>query len=76
MKAQLLPVHLASVMDAELSAQLENLRSLLVDEAQILSPVALDAFLPAADAVLFPSSWAKPSASWDVSGPSTCPSLR
>jgi hypothetical protein len=54
MKVRLAPVHFMSGIDAEYEAQLETIRNLLANEAEILSPIALGSPLPEADAVLFP----------------------
>jgi hypothetical protein len=54
MKARLVPVYFQSGMDADFGAQLAILKGLLADDAEILPPVAVDAPLPDADAVLFP----------------------
>jgi hypothetical protein len=53
-KARLVPVYFATGKDADFDRQLDSLHHLLADEAEILSPVALGASLPDADAVLFP----------------------
>jgi len=54
MKARLVPLYFRTADDPEFAAQTERLRKLLVEEAEILPPVALGARLPAADAVVFP----------------------
>jgi hypothetical protein len=53
MKARLVPVFFRSVND-EFTGQLENLKKLLADEAEILEARQLGDSLPEADAVLFP----------------------
>ena len=54
MKARLVPVYFQSGENDEFKQQLEILKALLSDEAEILEPAALGASLPEADAVLFP----------------------
>ena len=56
MKARLAPVHfgLASEVDATFSAQVDRLRELLREDAEILAAVPFGDPLPAADAVVFP----------------------
>ncbi len=54
MKTQLLPVYFDPGRDREFDEQLNALRKLLKDRAELLAPVALGAALPAADAVVFP----------------------
>ncbi len=54
MKARLLPVYFQSGRDADFNKQIEKLKALLADEADILEPVALGSPLPAAEAVVFP----------------------
>lgn len=54
MKARLVPLHFQSDQDMEFSAQVERLRDLLRDDAEILDPVPLGAAHPPADAVVFP----------------------
>ena len=54
MKARLVPVYFQSGRDDDYNRQLEALRALLADEADIAEPVALGAPLPEADAVVFP----------------------
>jgi hypothetical protein len=54
MKARLVPVYFKSGRDAIFTTQLERLRSLLREEADILEPVALGSSLPVAEAVVFP----------------------
>lgn len=54
MKARLAPVYFQSADREEFNQQLETLKGLLADEAEILEPKALGASLPEADAVLFP----------------------
>ena len=53
MKARLVPVYFPG-RDEDFDKQLNILQSLLVEEAEILSPVALGSPLPEADAVVFP----------------------
>ena len=54
MKARLVPLYFHAADDPEFAAQTERLSKLLVEEAEILAPVALGARLPDADAVVFP----------------------
>ncbi|MEI6876494.1 MAG: hypothetical protein WCL50_15345, partial [Spirochaetota bacterium] len=54
MKARLVPLYFKSGMDAEYKAQLETVKALLKDEAELLPPAALGSKLPEADACLFP----------------------
>jgi len=54
MKARLVPLFFTSGIDDEYKNQLDTIRKLLADEADILPSVALGAPLPDADAVLFP----------------------
>src|SRR5579871_220279 len=54
MKARLVPVYFKSGPDADFAKQVENLKRLLAEEAEILTPVALGSPLPDADAVVFP----------------------
>ncbi len=54
MKALLVPVYFKSGRDDEFNTQLDRLKSLLAEEADILEPVALGSDLPEADAVVFP----------------------
>ena len=53
MKARLVPVYLPN-RDEDFDIQLNRLKDLLADEAEFLTPVALGAPLPEAEAVLFP----------------------
>lgn len=53
MKARLLPLTFEG-KDAEFDIQLDNLKSLLAAEADLLDPVSLGADRPPADAVIFP----------------------
>lgn len=53
MKARLVPLYFKG-RDADFDNQLDNLGTLLADEAQILDPVPLGGSLPPAEAVLFP----------------------
>lgn len=52
--ARLVPLYLNEAPDADLTAQLGHLRTLLAEEAQLLEPLPLGAPLPDADAVVFP----------------------
>ncbi|MGQ9748007.1 MAG: hypothetical protein ACUVQZ_09680 [Candidatus Caldatribacteriaceae bacterium] len=55
MKAELVPLYFQSQDDPEFRSQVENLRKLLQDEAEILEPCPLGDPLPSnADAVIFP----------------------
>jgi hypothetical protein len=55
MKARLAPVYFPSGQDSEdFNRQLEHLRRLLVEEVELLPPVAFGGDLPEADAVVFP----------------------
>ncbi len=54
MKARLQPLYFVSGMDDDYSKQLEILRGLLTEEADILKPLPLGSPLPSADAALFP----------------------
>ncbi|MBL8154496.1 MAG: hypothetical protein JNM70_09950 [Anaerolineae bacterium] len=54
MKARLAPVYFKSGRDDDYQRQLNNLRSLLAEDAEVLEPTALGAPLPEADAVVFP----------------------
>lgn len=54
MKARLVPVYFGSAADREFVSQVEAIRGLLADEAEILEPAALGAPLPDAEAVVFP----------------------
>ena len=54
MKARLVPVYFQSGRDEDYNLQLENLKGLLAEEAEILEPVALGSRLPEAEAVVFP----------------------
>lgn len=53
MKAQLLPLYFPN-RDEDFDVQVNNLKNLLVDHAELLDPVPLGADLPNADAVVFP----------------------
>jgi hypothetical protein len=53
-KARLLPVHFGVEPDADFLAQLDRLRELLAEQAEIFSPLRLGSDLPTADAVLLP----------------------
>jgi hypothetical protein len=54
MKARLVPVYFKSGRDADFTAQVERLRKLLAEDAEILEPVALGDPLSDAEAVVFP----------------------
>jgi len=54
MKARLVPLYFQSGRDEDYNLQLENLKGLLAEEAEILEPVALGSRLPEAEAVVFP----------------------
>jgi len=54
MKAQLIPVYFEPGRDAGFDDQLNALKRLLADKADLLAPVPLGAPLPEADAVIFP----------------------
>ncbi len=54
MKARLVPLFFDPGRDADFDRQLDALRGLLADQAEILDPRPLGAPLPEADAVLFP----------------------
>jgi hypothetical protein len=54
MKARLVPVYFDPGRDEDFDKQAAALRTLLADEAELLSPVALGSPLPEADAVVFP----------------------
>ena len=54
MKARLIPLYFDPGRDADFDKQLQTLRALLGDQAELLAPVALGAPLPEADAVVFP----------------------
>jgi hypothetical protein len=54
MKAILVPVYFESADHPDFIKQVDTLRSLLSDEAEILPPIALGSDLPEADAALFP----------------------
>lgn len=54
MKARLVPVYFRTGKDDEFNQQLNTLRGLLKEEADILEPVALGSDYPEAEAVLFP----------------------
>ena len=53
-KARLVPVYLSEAPDSDFAQQLDHLRRLLADEADILEPQALGAPPSEADAVVFP----------------------
>jgi hypothetical protein len=54
MKARLVPVYFDPGRDNEFDAQLEILKTLLAEEAELLTPVPLGEVLPEAEAVVFP----------------------
>jgi hypothetical protein len=54
MKARLIPVYFKSGTDLEFTKQVETLRNVLTEEAEILAPVALGSALPEAEAIIFP----------------------
>jgi hypothetical protein len=54
MKAKFVPIYFKSAEDPDFVKQLANLRVLLVDEAEILEPVALGKRIPETDGVIFP----------------------
>lgn len=54
MKAKIVPIYFRTADDPEFSAQLQKLRELLVEEADLSAPVKLGAKLPETDAVIFP----------------------
>jgi hypothetical protein len=54
MKARLLPLYFQSGRDADFESQVNRLKILLTEEAEILEPLALGAPLPDADAAVFP----------------------
>ena len=54
MKARLVPLYFRSADDPDFAAQTQQLRELLVAEAELLAPLPLGAALPEADAVVFP----------------------
>jgi hypothetical protein len=54
MKARLIPVYFESAQDPDFVQQVQTLKELLPDEAEILEPVALGAKMEDADAVVFP----------------------
>jgi len=54
MKAKLVPIYFKTANDPEFSAQLQKLRELLAEEAEILEPVHLGDKLPDTDGVIFP----------------------
>jgi hypothetical protein len=54
MKARLIPIYFEPGKDGGFDVQLDALRQLLADWAEILAPVALGTPLPNADAVIFP----------------------
>lgn len=54
MKARLVPMYFRSGRNEGFDTQVERLKNLLADEAEILKPVALGSPLPEAEAVVFP----------------------
>ena len=54
MKAKLVPVYFKSAEDPDFVKQLNKLKVLLVEEAEILDPIALGKKLPDTDGVIFP----------------------
>jgi hypothetical protein len=54
MKAKLVPVYFKSGMDEDFKKQIDNLKTLLKDIAEITEPVLLGSKLPDSDAVIFP----------------------
>ncbi len=54
MKARLVPVYFQSGRDEGFDTQVDRLRNLLAEEAEILEPVALGSPLPEAEAAVFP----------------------
>ncbi|MFH1183572.1 MAG: hypothetical protein V1755_00840 [Chloroflexota bacterium] len=54
MKARITPIYFKTPDDAEFVAQLQTLKQLLAQDAEILPPVKLGARLPQTDAVIFP----------------------
>jgi hypothetical protein len=54
MKAKLVPIYFKTADDPDFVTQLQKLRVLLADEAEILNPVLLGADLPDTDGVIFP----------------------
>lgn len=54
MKASLVPVYFRSGRDDEFNEQVNRLKGLLSEEAELLEPEALGSALPEADAVIFP----------------------
>jgi hypothetical protein len=54
MKARLVPVYFKSGTDLEFTTQVDTLRNILAEEAEILALVALGSTLPDAEAIIFP----------------------
>jgi hypothetical protein len=54
MKARLLPLYFQSGRDTDFDSQVNRLKALLAEEADLLEPAALGSTLPSADAVVFP----------------------
>jgi hypothetical protein len=54
MKARLVPIYFKTADDPDFSTQLQKLRTLLADEAEITEPVLLGSDLPETDGVIFP----------------------
>ena len=53
-KAKLIPIFFKSGNEDEFNNQLNTLRNLLVEDAEILEPIILSSTIPGADAVIFP----------------------
>ncbi len=54
MKARLIPVYFESGRDADFNRQVDQLKRLIADEAEVLEPTALGSPLVNADGVIFP----------------------
>lgn len=54
MKARLVPLFFVPGRDDEFDRQVEALKGLLAEQAEILDPVALGSPLPEAEAIVFP----------------------
>lgn len=54
MKARLVPLYFKTARNEEFDEQVNTLKKLLADEAELLDPVALGSAIPDADAVVFP----------------------
>ena len=59
MKAKLVPLYFDNAADPDFKMQVDTLRNLLTDEAELTTPVALGAIIPSADAVVFPQMLGK-----------------